>query len=124
MKRRSFVWFLPILLATACMAAETSVAPENENSNEIRPTGVPSHRHRSTSKSSASANSDSDAEASATPRPRRTHRATKPRESDEEPVPTQTVPGSIPKTSASSIIVINVSNGDVLYEKNPDQIRA
>jgi D-alanyl-D-alanine carboxypeptidase (penicillin-binding protein 5/6) len=34
------------------------------------------------------------------------------------------VPGSVPKTSASSVIVINVSNGQVLYEKNPDQIRA
>ena len=36
----------------------------------------------------------------------------------------QTVPGSIPKTSASSVIVINVSNGQVLYEKNADQSRA
>src|SRR5207248_9509783 len=36
----------------------------------------------------------------------------------------QTVPGSVPKTGASSVIVINVSNGQVLYEKNPDQIRA
>jgi D-alanyl-D-alanine carboxypeptidase (penicillin-binding protein 5/6) len=34
------------------------------------------------------------------------------------------VPGSVPKTAASSVIVINVNNGQVLYEKNPDQIRA
>jgi len=34
------------------------------------------------------------------------------------------VPGSIPKTGASSVIVIDVHSGEVLYEKNPDQIRA
>jgi len=34
------------------------------------------------------------------------------------------VPGSIPKVSASSVIVINVRTGAVLFEKNPDQIRA
>jgi D-alanyl-D-alanine carboxypeptidase (penicillin-binding protein 5/6) len=43
---------------------------------------------------------------------------------DEEPISAQTVPGSVPKTSDSSVIVINVSNGQVLYEKNPDQTRA
>lgn len=117
--------FCAIGLAVLCLAAEpTTIPTEDENPNEVRPTGVP-HRQHSRSKSSATAKSDSDASSSATPRPRRTHRSTtKSRESDEEPASAQTVPGSIPKTSASSIIVINVSNGQVLYEKNPDQIRA
>jgi len=34
------------------------------------------------------------------------------------------VPGSLPKVGASSVIVINVRSGQVLYEKDPDQIRA
>ncbi len=107
-------------LAALCLAAEpTTIPPDEENPNEVRPTGVP-HRQHSRSKSAATANSDSEA----TPRPRRTHRATAKHRDEEEPIPTQTVPGSIPKTSASSVIVINVSNGEVLYEKNPDQIRA
>jgi serine-type D-Ala-D-Ala carboxypeptidase (penicillin-binding protein 5/6) len=109
-----------------CRAAEpTAIPPEDENPNAVRPTGVPPHRQHLKSKSAASTKSDSDESSNATPRPRRTHRSTaKSRESDEEPIPTQTVPGSIPKTSASSIIVIDVHSGQVLYEKNPDQIRA
>src|SRR6266480_18753 len=110
--------------ALTCLAAEpTTISPEDENPNEVRPTGVP-HRTHSKAKSKTTADSDSDANASATPRRRRAHRtAAKSRESEED-IPTQTVPGSIPKTSASSVIVINVSNGQVLYEKNPDQVRA
>ena len=117
--------FCAISFALTCFAAEpTRSAPEDENPNEVRPTGVP-HRHHSSAKSTASANSDSDASSSTTPRPHRTRRSTaKSHASDEEPIPTQTVPGSVPKIGASSVIVINVSNGEVLYEKNPDQIRA
>ena len=90
-------------LALLCLAAEpTTISPEDENPNAVRPTGVPSHRSSS----------------------KRTHRATVKHRESEEPVPTQTVPGSVPRTGASSVIVINVSNGEVLYEKNPDQIRA
>jgi serine-type D-Ala-D-Ala carboxypeptidase (penicillin-binding protein 5/6) len=123
MKRWSHAGFFSAVgLALLCLAAEpTTISPE-ENPNEVRPSGVP---HRQHSKTKSSATSDSDESPSTTPRPKRTHHATvkKARES-EEPIPTQTVPGSVPKTSASSVIVINVSNGQVLYEKNPDQIRA
>ena len=124
MKGRSQIWFATIALAVACVAAETPSSPVEENPNEVRPTGVP-HRHHSKSKSTATENSDSDTTSSATPRPRRTHRSTaKSRESEDESIPTQTVPGSLPKVSASSVIVINVRSGQVLYEKDPDQIRA
>jgi serine-type D-Ala-D-Ala carboxypeptidase (penicillin-binding protein 5/6) len=113
-------------LSLFCVAAEpTAISPDEDNSNAVRPTGVPTHRQHSTSKSSASARSDADDDSSATPRPRRTHRrAPKPHDSDEDSVSVQTVPPSIPKTTASSVIVVNVSNGQVLYEKNADQIRA
>ena len=121
-KRRFDFCFAAILLALTCVAAETPISPDQENPNEVRPSGVPAHRQRSKSKSTA--NADADSEASATPRPRRTHRATRSRESEDDSLPTQTVPGSIPKVSASSVIVINVRTGGVLYEKNPDQIRA
>ncbi len=115
--------FCAVGLALLCLAAEpATIQPEDENPNEVRPTGVQPKRH-SKAKSAATANSDSDANSSATPRPRRTHRATKHRD-EEEPIPTQTVPGSIPKIGASSVIVIDVHSGQVLYEKNPDQIRA
>src|SRR5207245_6943846 len=75
-------------------------------------------------KCATTAKADSDGTSSATARPRRTHRSTAKSRVSEEPIPTQTVPRSVPKTGATSVIVINVSNGQVLYEKNPDQIRA
>jgi len=126
MKRWSRAGFFSVVgLALLCVAAEpTTISPEDENPNAVRPTGVP-HRQHSRTKSSTTADSDSDANPSTTPRRRKTHRsAAKTRESDEDSIQTQTVPGSVPKTGASSVIVINVSNGQVLYEKNPDQIRA
>jgi D-alanyl-D-alanine carboxypeptidase (penicillin-binding protein 5/6) len=124
MKRWSRAGFFSAVgLALLCLAAAepTTVSPD-ENPNEVRPTGVP---HRSRTKAKSSATSESDESPSATPRPKRTHRATvKKQRDDEESIPTQSVPGSVPKTGASSVIVINVSNGQVLYEKNPDQTRA
>ena len=124
MKRWSHAgFFYAVGLAVLCLAAEpTTISPEEGNPNEVRPTGVP---HRQHSKAKSTTTADADASPSTTPRRRKTHRsAAKSRESDDESIATQTVPGSVPKTSASSVIVINVSNGNVLYEKNPDQIRA
>jgi serine-type D-Ala-D-Ala carboxypeptidase (penicillin-binding protein 5/6) len=119
--------FCAVGLAVTCFAVEpTSISPDEDNANEIRPTGVP-HRQHAKAKSSATATSDSDSDAAstATPRTRRARRATtQHRDSDDDSIPTQTVPGSIPKTTANSVIVINVSNGQVLYEKNADAIRA
>ena len=115
--------FCAIGLVSICFGVEpTTVSPDDQNPNEIRPSGVPRRHHAK--KSTATADSDSEKAESATPRPRRAHRAAKARDSDDEPIPTQTVPGSVPRTSANSVIVINASSGQVLYEKNPDQIRA
>ena len=99
MKRRfdPFTVFCAATLALCCVAATPS---NDEDADLARPTGVP---HRSKSK--------------------RTHRATvKPRESA-EPTETPSVPGVVPATGASSVIVINAHSGEVLYEKNPDQMR-
>jgi serine-type D-Ala-D-Ala carboxypeptidase (penicillin-binding protein 5/6) len=118
--RAGFV-FCAIGLAVTCFAVEpTSISPDEENSNEVRPTGVPARHTRA--KSSATASSDSDSDA--TPRTRARRATTRPRDSDDDSIPVQTVPGSIPRTTANSVIVINVSNGQVLYEKNADAIRA
>ena len=124
MKRWFCPWFILIGFAFLAIGAETptSISPGDGNANEVRPTGVPA-RHRT--KAKAATESDSDSDTSATPRARRTHRRTpKPRESDDDSVATQTVPGSVPKIGASSVIVVDVHSGQVLYEKNPDQIRA
>ena len=120
--RAGFV-FCAIGLAAACFAVEPT--SDEDNANEVRPTGVP-HRQRTHAKATANAKSDSDSDATstATPRTRRAHRATRHRDSDDDSIPTQTVPGAIPKTNAVSAIVINAVSGQVIYEKNADQSRA
>ena len=123
--RAGFV-FCALGFAGICFAVEpTSLSPDEDNSSEVRPTGVP-HRQHARSKPAASPKSDSDENESPTPKSRRAHRAATPRhrDSDEESFSAQAVPGSIPKTSATSVIVINASSGQVLYEKNADAIRA
>jgi D-alanyl-D-alanine carboxypeptidase (penicillin-binding protein 5/6) len=112
------------VISLSVAVAQTAVSTEDQNGNEVRPTGVP-HRSHSKAKSTATASADSDAHATATPRVRRAHRATtRNRNDDDDSVPTQTVPGSIPKTNAVSVIVINAVSGQVIYEKNADQPRA
>lgn len=115
---RAGLTFCALSLFSVCLALEPT---DDENPNEIRPTGVP---HRQHSKSSAAAKPDSDADSSATPRLRRARRTAKPREANDDAIPIQTVPGSVPTIGASSVIVIDVQSGQVLYAKNPDQIRA
>lgn len=124
MKRWSrLVFACAISLSLFCVAAEpSSISPDEDNSNAVRPTGVPARKSKAKSSSTSKASESSEAETKATPK--RTRRAVRHRESEDDSVATQTIPGSIPKTVASSVIVINVSNGQVLYEKNADQIRA
>ena len=117
---RAGLTFCALGLFSVCLALEP---PDDENANEVRPTGVPPRQHAK-AKSAATTKPDSDADSNATPRPRRARRVAKSRDADDDAIPTQTVPGSVPNIGASSVIVIDVHSGQVLYEKNPDQIRA
>jgi D-alanyl-D-alanine carboxypeptidase (penicillin-binding protein 5/6) len=49
-------------------------------------------------------------------------RSAVPADDEATPAPS-TLPGGVPATRAASVIVIDARTGDVLYEKNPDQIR-
>jgi D-alanyl-D-alanine carboxypeptidase (penicillin-binding protein 5/6) len=117
---RAGLTFCALGLFSVCLALEP---PDDENANGVRPTGVPPRQHAK-AKSAATTKPDSDADSNATPRPRRARRVAKAREANDDAIPTQTVPGSVPNIGASSVIVIDVHSGQVLYEKNPDQIRA
>src|SRR5213080_2403707 len=56
-------------------------------------------------------------------RSHRTH--AKPKDTPESTrEPTELTPQGIPKTGAASVIVVDSQNGQTLYEKNPDQMRA
>lgn len=119
---RAGLTFCALGLFSVCLALES---PDDENVNEVRPTGVSPRQHaKAKSAATTKPDSDADADSNATPRPRRARRVAKAREPNDDAIPTQTVPGSVPNIGASSVIVIDVHSGQVLYEKNPDQIRA
>jgi D-alanyl-D-alanine carboxypeptidase (penicillin-binding protein 5/6) len=83
----------------------------------VRPSGIstpyPKARAVKSSKSPKSAHSSS-------------RRARKTPKSRPEPTPERVeyTPQGIPKTGAASVIVVDANNGQTLYEKNPDEIRA
>ena len=99
MTRRFKAWIALCAIALCCVAA--APPPGDEDVSAVTPTGVP-HRHTS----------------------KRKHRATVKPSEPPEPKTTPAVPGAVPSTGASSVIVINAHSGEVLYEKNPDQLRA
>jgi D-alanyl-D-alanine carboxypeptidase (penicillin-binding protein 5/6) len=55
-------------------------------------------------------------------RSHRTH--AKPKQTPESTAPTEYTPDGIPKTGAASVIVVDANNGQILYEKNADEVRA
>jgi D-alanyl-D-alanine carboxypeptidase (penicillin-binding protein 5/6) len=98
--KRSSHRFIPVCAAALALCCVAATPSNDEDADAVRSTPAP---HRSKSK--------------------RTHRATvKPRESA-EPTEIPAAPGVVPATGASSVIVINAHSGEVLYEKNPDQMR-
>lgn len=102
MKRRclSLLVFCLSSLALASFAADT-ISPDEENSNAVRPSGVPNQSSH-----------------------KRVHHAPrKERQTEDEPAVVSNVPGAVPATGASSVIVVNAQSGQVLYEKNADQFR-
>ena len=97
MSRRLYAWIGFCAIAFCSLAPTTPSS--DEDTNAVTPTGVP---HRTT---------------------KRKHRATIKRAEAEEAIPTPAPGGGVPATSASSVIVVNAHSGEVLYEKNPDQLR-
>jgi serine-type D-Ala-D-Ala carboxypeptidase (penicillin-binding protein 5/6) len=74
--------------------------------------------------------SNDDAEAEPTPKAKKSKstqtrsRRSRAKSKERAEATTEYTPDGIPKTSAASVIVVDANNGKILYEKNPDQIRA
>ena len=132
------------LLCSLCVLILASVpnvwSQDAADSESVRPSGVsgPVRKAKAVtandkvSKGSSDGEKDADAEATpsrkakgskSTHRSHRTH--AKAKETEESiPAATEYTPEGIPKTSASSVIVVDANSGKTLYEKNPDQFRA
>jgi D-alanyl-D-alanine carboxypeptidase (penicillin-binding protein 5/6) len=121
--RRSLPWFCALFIAFGVLAQD-----EDEG---VRPSGIskaPRREHSSSAdeekptirKAKRASSTDSDDEAEPTPKPARKHKA--PRKTEPE-APIGREPNGAPRTGAKSIMMIDAKTGQILYEKNADDIR-
>ena len=112
-------------------AADSESVRPNGVSGPVRKAKVVTAKDKVSKASSSDGEKDADAETTpsrkakgkSTHRSHRTH--AKANETEESiPAPTEYTPEGIPRTSASSVIVVDANTGKTLYEKNPDQFRA
>ena len=121
-----------ILLLCALTFALTAWGQDTED-EAVRPSGIKPGPIRKAQAVSAKDKQDADVspspaqKAASTKSTRaRSHRThAKPKQTPEStPAPTEYTPGGIPKTGAASVIVVDANNGQILYEKNADEVRA
>jgi D-alanyl-D-alanine carboxypeptidase (penicillin-binding protein 5/6) len=127
-------WRDRVLLLCALISINAlSVSGQDSDVEAVRPTGIASAPVR---KAQAVTEKDEE-DAGVSPSPGRktqksksTHARSrrmraKPKETPESfPAPTEYTPEGIPKTGAASVIVVDANTGQILYEKNADQMRA
>src|SRR5438105_7969898 len=121
-----------ILLLCALTFALTAWGQDTED-EAVRPSGIKPGPIRKAQAVSAKDKQDADVspspaqKAASTKSTRaRSHRThAKPKQTPEStPAPTEYTPDGIPKTGAASVIVVDANNGQILYEKNADEVRA
>ena len=125
-------WRNRILLCALVLAGTLAASGQDSDVEAVRPSGVSGSVRKAQSVeslvdssgepvSTASPIRKPQAAKSTSPRPRRTHAKSR---QTPEATPTEFTPEGIPKTGAASVIVVDAHNGETLYEKNADQIRA
>src|SRR5438094_2087012 len=124
------LWRNRILLLCALTFALTASGQDTED-EVVRPSGITPGPVRKARAVTAKDKEDVDAASSPVQKSTkstraRSHRAhAKPKETPEStPAPTEYTPNGIPKTGAASVIVVDANNGQILYEKNADEVRA
>jgi D-alanyl-D-alanine carboxypeptidase (penicillin-binding protein 5/6) len=124
------LWRNRILLLCALTFALTAWGQDTED-EAVRPSGIPPGPVRKARAVTAKDKEDLDVSPSPVQKSTKSTRArshrthAKPKQTSESiPAPTEYTPDGIPKTGAASVIVVDANNGQTLYEKNPDQIRA
>ncbi|MEY2538643.1 MAG: hypothetical protein QOG67_2383 [Verrucomicrobiota bacterium] len=103
--------------ALCAFALAAIVAGQGLVAEEVRPTGVPTPREKE-SADEASPITRAKVKAKAKAPRRRT------KDDDSDDTPVTTLPGGVPATKAKSIMMVDARTGQILYEKNPDELRA
>src|SRR5437762_8446633 len=124
------LWRNRILFLCALTFALTASGQDTED-EVVRPSGIapgPVRKARAvTAKDKEDLDSSSSPVQKSTKSTRaRSHRThARPKETPEStPAPTEYTPDGVPKTGAASVIVVDANNGQILYEKNADEVRA
>ena len=124
------LWRSWLLLLCALTLALPALGQDTED-EAVRPSGVPPGPVRKARAVTARDKEDVDVSSSAVQKSTKSTRArshrthARPKQTPEStPAPTEYTPNGIPKTGAASVIVVDANNGQTLYEKNPDEIRA
>src|SRR5947208_8931342 len=123
-------WCNRILLLCALTFALT-VRGQDVEDEAVRPSGIAPGPVRKARAVTAKDKQDVDVSPSPVQKSTKSTRArshrthARPKQTPEStPAPTEYTPNGIPKTGAASVIVVDANNGQTLYEKNPDEIRA
>ena len=124
------LWRNRVLLLCALTFALTASGQDTED-EVVRPSGIAPGPVRKARAVTAKDKEDVDASASPVQKSTKSTRArshrthAKPKQTPEStPAPTEYTPDGIPKTGAASVIVVDANNGQILYEKNADEVRA
>jgi len=124
------LWRNRVLLLCALTFALTASGQDTED-EVVRPSGITPGPVRKARAVTAKDKEDVDAASSPVQKSTKSTRArshrkhAKPKETPEStPAPTEYTPNGIPKTGAASVIVVDANNGQILYEKNADEVRA
>jgi D-alanyl-D-alanine carboxypeptidase (penicillin-binding protein 5/6) len=124
------LWRSWLLLLCALTLALPALGQDTED-EAVRPSGVPPGPVRKARAVTARDKEDVDVSSSPVQKSTKSTRArshrthAKPKQTPEStPAPTEYTPNGIPKTGAASVIVVEANNGQILYEKNADEVRA
>jgi len=124
------LWRSWLLLLCALTLALPALGQDTED-EAVRPSGVPPGPVRKARAVTARDKEDVDVSSSPVQKSTKSTRArshrthAKPKQTPEStPAPTEYTPNGIPKTGAASVIVVDANNGQILYEKNADEVRA
>src|SRR5262245_504368 len=123
---RNRIWFLCALMLSSALSAW---AQDTVDSDLVRPSGVNGPVRKAEAVTEKDADDDTESAAPKAKKSKSSHahsrraRAKSKETPDTIPAPTEFTPDGIPKTSAASVIVVDANNGQILYEKNADQVR-
>ena len=110
-----------LALCTVALAFPALAQTIQTQENAIRPTGVPAPPPKAEAvKPRRAVAVNREQEATPKPKRARTHVARSERPAAEPP----RLPGGVPNTGARSVMMIDAKTGQILYEKNADEMRA